>query len=408
MAARTILHIDMDAFFASIEQRRNPALRSRPVAVIGRGHRTVITTASYHARRYGVRTGMNIYEARRLCPQIVFVKANNRIYTDTSRRILAILEGFSPKIEPFSIDEAFIDVTGSTSLFGTPRTIALSIKKRIREETGLGSSVGIGPNKLMAKLASSMQKPDGLVLIEEGEVRSVLERLPVERLCGIGRKLAGRLNAMGIRTCGQLADCPAGILKSSFGMTGERLKLMAQGIDPTPVASVEEQERTRSVGHSITLPRNTSDTKTLKAYLLRLSEKVCSRARKHGLAGTRLILTVRYSDFHTFTRSRPLPCPTNDTRAVYLHALRIMDSMELKKAVRLIGVAMDVLARHLCQESLFEEDRRRTDLLRAMDTVNESFGEFTLTWGTILESRGETGVISPSWRPTGARNIDET
>ncbi|MEE8185188.1 MAG: DNA polymerase IV, partial [Thermodesulfobacteriota bacterium] len=248
--SRTIMHIDMNAFFASVEQRCNPALRGRAIAVIGSAKRTVVTTASYEARRYGVKTGMNRYEAERVCPGLIFVIGDNRKYIDTSIRILDILKEFSPMLEVYSIDEAFIDITGSIGLFGPPRLIAKTIKKRIKEGFGLTCSIGIAPNKLLAKLASNMEKPDGLVKIEEGDIPGLLEDLPVGDLWGIGRKLTIYLKEMGVETCGQLGRCPVSLLRRRFGIIGERMRFMGRGVDDSPVIPIGEEEEAKSVGHS--------------------------------------------------------------------------------------------------------------------------------------------------------------
>ncbi|MBI5810329.1 MAG: DNA polymerase IV, partial [Deltaproteobacteria bacterium] len=337
---RVILHLDMNAFFASVEQRANPQLRGKPIAVTGSGERTVVTTASYEARAYGVKTGMNRFEAKKLCPHIIFVIGDNRKYIEASGRVLNILKGFSPMVEVFSIDEAFLDLTGTYGLFGPPEGIAMEIKKRIMDETGLTCSIGIAPNKLLAKLASDMKKPDGLVVIKEDDVTETLEALPVRELCGIGPKLTEGLSAMGIRTCGELGRAPASALRARFGIIGERLKLMGQGMDESPVMAAGEEGEAKSVGHSMTLPEDVSDSAAIDRYLLKLSEMVGSRARRYGLKGRKVSLTIRYPDFYTFTRQTSLPSATNDTRAIYDAGGRILSSIKLRSAIRLIGISI--------------------------------------------------------------------
>ncbi|MEK7772853.1 MAG: DNA polymerase IV [Deltaproteobacteria bacterium] len=410
MSARSVMHVDMDAFFASVEQRCSPALRGKPIAVTGPGKRTVVTTASYEARRFGVKTGMNRYEAKRACPSIIFVIGDNRKYMDASVRILDVIRGFSPMVEPYSIDEAFADITGSTPLFGPCENIAFLAKERIRHATGLTCSIGIAPNKLLAKLASGMKKPDGLVIIKEDGVRALFKDLPVSELWGVGPSLTARLSTLGITTCAELGACPASVLRERFGIIGERLKLMGQGIDPSPVIPMGEEEEAKSVGHSTTLQRDVSDRETIKRYILKLSEMAGKRARAHNLNGRKVSLTLRYPDFFTFSRQRTLPCRTNDTRAVYRTACDILGSIRLKHAVRLIGVCISDMAKDTVQLPLFEDDRRRRRLLDAMDGVNDRYGDFTLTWGTLLEMDGGdkdgAGVISPAWRPAGVRRVD--
>ncbi|MBI5644248.1 MAG: DNA polymerase IV [Deltaproteobacteria bacterium] len=405
----TVMHIDMNAFFASVEQRCNPSLRGKPIAVIGSAGRTVVTTASYEARAHGVKTGMNKYEAKRACPGLVFVVGDNRKYIDTSVRILNIFKQFSPIVEAYSIDEAFVDITGTAALFGPPLTLALSVKERIRQEVGLTCSIGIAPNKLLAKLASDMKKPDGLVVIEEGEVSSVLEDLPVCELWGVGPRLTAHLSTLAIKTCGQLGRYPVSVLRERFGIIGERLKLMGQGIDPNPVVPIGEEEEAKSVGHSTTLPKDISDKEALKRYLLKLSEMVGFRARGHKLKGRKITLTLRYNDFFTFGRQRSLSFPTNDTRAIYAAASGILDSIRLRTSIRLIGVSISDIVAGCTQMELFDEGRKRESLLQAIDSINRDLGEFTITWGTLLEEecgRHGPGVISPAWRPEGVKRVN--
>jgi DNA polymerase-4 len=403
---RTILHIDMDAFFASVEQRCNPRLRGRAIAVTGSAKRTVVTTASYEARRYGVKTGMNRYEAARVCPGLIFVVGNNRKYIDTSIRILDILNDFSPKIEPYSIDEEFVEMTGSDLLFGPLRDTARVIKERIGHELGLTCSIGIAPNKLLAKLASHMDKPDGLVVIERDDIPGILEKLPVGEVWGIGKRLTAHLKEMGVERCGQLGRYPVSRLRRRFGIIGERLRLMGLGIDESPVVPVGEESEAKSVGHSTTLPRDISDRGVIRRYLLHLSEMVGRRARKYSLRGKRVTITVRYPDFYTFTRQKSLLLPTNDTDAILRSVLSLLDTVRLREAVRLLGVSISGLVTEYPQLPLFEEEVRRERLLETMDAVNDRFGDFTLTWGTLLERDRGAGVISPAWRPAGVKRVE--
>lgn len=404
---RLVVHVDMNAFFASVEQRCNPALRGKPIAVIGSAKRTVVTTASYEARRYGVKTGMNKYEARRACKDLIFVIGDNRKYIDTSVRILDILKDFSPSVEAYSIDEAFVDITGTKALFGEPEELAAKVKERIRKAVGLTCSIGIAPNKLLSKLASDMKKPDGLVVFKEEDLPGVLEDLPVGELWGIGPRLTEHLASLGIRTCGELGRFPASALRERFGIIGERLKLMGQGIDSSPVVPIGEEEEARSVGHSTTLPTDISGKEVLKRYLLKLSEMVGARARAHNLKGRKAALTVRYRDFFTFSRQTTLPFHTNDTRDIHRAAASMLDSLRLKDSVRLLGVTISDLAGGSGQLPLFEEDRRREALLSAVDSINRHLGSFTVTWGAILdEDSGEPGVISPAWRPEGVKRVN--
>ncbi len=381
---RIILHIDMDAFFASVEQQCHPELRGKPIAVIGSGKRTVITTSSYEARAHGVQTGMNIFEAKRACPGLLLVVGNHRKYTDTSSRILQILQDYSPLVEVCSIDEAFIDLSGSTRLLGPPEKTARHIKKRIRDRFGLSCSVGIAPNKLLAKLAAGMGKPDGLVRIDPGEVEAFLEDLPVTRLCGIGKRIGGALENLGVRTCGELGKISVETLRRRFGIIGETLSAMGRGFDPSPVVPPGQEPEPKSIGHSTTFPRDLSDRQILHRTLLHLSEQVARRARLKHLCGTTVTLTLRYADFTTVSRRIRLHHFLNHGPEIYLSARKILSSFPLRQSVRLLGVTLSGLTPDTFQLPLFPTDRKKERLTRAMDAVNDRYGMFTLTWGSLL------------------------
>jgi DNA polymerase IV len=403
---RIILHIDMNAFFASVEQQSDPELRGKPIAVIGAAKRTVITTCSYEARAFGVKTGMNTWEARKVCPQLIFVVGNNRKYTYTSKGIIAIMRDYTPMVEVFSIDEAFLDVTGCLSLFGSPEEISRQIKGRIREEFGLTCSIGIAPNKLLAKLASDMQKPDGLTVITPDNVSRILERVPIKELCGIGAKMQQHLSKFGIRTCGDLGRFPVQILRKQFGVTGEKLHLMGLGIDEAPVIPEEEADEVKSVGHSTTLESDISERGEILRHLLQLSEMVGRRARKYQVAGKTVTLTVRYPDFTTFSRQLSRGDFTNNSEEIYSAAVRLLDGIELTQPVRLLGVKISNLRSHTEQLPLFPADRRKALLASAMDKVNNRFGDSAVTFGSLLGTDGGAKVISPAWRPEGVRNVE--
>lgn len=396
----------MNAFFASVEQQSNPELRGKPIAVIGAAKRTVITTCSYQARAFGVKTGMNSWQARQNCPELIFVVGNNRKYAYTSRRIFAIMREFTPLVEVFSIDEAFLDVTGCLSLFGSAERIAQSIKERIKEEFGLTCSIGIAPNKLLAKLASDMQKPDGLTVIDPKRISQLLERVPIKDLCGIGSKMQQQLGRFGIKTCGELARFPVEVLKRNFGVTGERLHCMGLGLDSSPVVPDEEAEEVKSVGHSTTLERDITEPSEILRYLLQLSEMVGRRARKYKVAGRTITLTVRYADFSTFTRQQSRASHTNNSEEIYHALVKILESIELTQAIRLLGVKISNLICHTEQLPLFAAERKKALLANAMDDVNNKFGDAAVTFGSLLGKQSGSKVISPAWRPEGLRNFD--
>ncbi len=396
----------MNAFFASVEQQSNPALQGKPVAVIGAAKRTIITTCSYEARAFGVRTGMNSWEARQKCPELIFVVGNNKKYSYTSKQIIGIMREYTPLVEVFSIDEAFLDVTGSLSLFGSPEAIVGMIKERIRDRFGLTCSVGIAPNKLLAKLASDMQKPDGLTVIAPGQVARVMERLPIQQLCGIGAKTHQQLAAFGIRTCGELGRFPVDILRKKFGVTGERLHYMGLGVDDAPVVPDEEAEEVKSVGHSTTLDTDLCQRSEILAVLLQLSEMVGRRARKYRVTGKTVTLTVRYPDFTTFSRQLSRSAPTNNSDEIYRDAVQILDQLELAQPVRLLGVRITNLSHQAEQLPLFESERKKALVASAMDHVNNKFGDFSVTFGTLVGKECGAKVISPAWKPEGVRNVD--
>jgi len=374
------MHLDMNAFFASIEQKANPRLRGKPVIVGGSPHsRTVVATASYEAREYGVETGMPLNEARRLCPQAILVEGNSAKYIDTSLEIIKILNRFTDQVEVFSIDEAFLDVTGSQVLFGKPKEIARKIKEYLRKNIGLSCSIGIAPNKLLAKLASEMEKPDGLVEIEEEEVRKILASLPVEKFCGIGEKTASHLSQLGIRTAKELGNAPIDLLVRHFGIIGHILSQMGRGIDGNSVVSYTEEEEVKSMGHSYTLPLDTSDMETIRTVLLRLSEQVGRRLRKAGYKGRKVTLVLRYSDFFTFSRDLSIPDYIDYGLDICYVALRILERIgRLAKPVRLVGVKVSNLISDSGQMYLLESYKKREALIGAIDRINDKFGEFTI------------------------------
>ncbi|PLY00980.1 MAG: DNA polymerase IV [Desulfuromonas sp.] len=403
---RTILHIDMNAFFAAVEQQSNPALRGRPVAVIGSRQRTIILTASYEARAYGIKTGMMLHEARQKCPDLILVPANNRLYTHVSSGIIRLMQDYTPQVEVFSIDEAFLDVTGSLNVFTSAERIAYLIKSRIKARFGLTCSVGIAPNKLLAKLASEMKKPDGLTRIAADDVARVLENLPVGELCGIGRRTQEKLARLGVHTCGELGRFPVAVLRAHFGVVGERLALMGRGIDGSPVLSPEQEPEVKTVGHGMTLERDISSREEIARFLLQLAEMVGRRARRYGVSGQTVTLTLRYADFSTFSRQRVQPQQIWRSEEIYHAALQILDSLLLAQPVRLLGVRLSQLQPRERQIPLFDEERRRESLTAALDGVNERYGEFSVMPASLLPLKGKgSHVISPAWRPEGIRNV---
>ncbi|MGB9714905.1 MAG: DNA polymerase IV [Thermodesulfovibrionales bacterium] len=401
--SKIILCADMDAFFASVEQQTNPRLRGKPIGIIGSGGRTVITTASYEARRFGIKTGMNIYEAKKTFPSLILVAGDNEKYTHTCKEIEKIYNQFTPDVEIYSIDEAFLDITTTHHLFGGPEAIGKTIKKLIKERFGINCTIGIGPNILIAKLASDLSKPDGLRWIKPEEVEGVLENLPVKELWGIGSKISERLSVLGIRTCGELGRAPSSLLRNRFGIYGEALKAMGKGICNRPVQI--KPEDAKSVGHSMTLPEDIWEREKIEAYLLMLSEMVGRRARKYGYIGRTVSVVIRYTDFETFTKQTTLLDFTNDTHVIFQGTLKIINKIKLKDRIRLLGVSLSNLIKDPKQIPLIEKEKKRKHILQAIDYINDKYGDFKITWGSYIMQKRNSGVISPAWRPSGIKSV---
>jgi len=393
---RVILHIDMDAFFASVEQRDDPKLRDKPVAVIGSNSRTVVVTSSYQARAFGVRTGMNKFQAKKACPQLVFVEAHHEKYTSICSQIVNILYSFSPDVEIYSIDESFLDITGVGHLFGSPLEIGHKIKDKIFQELDLTCSVGIGPNKLIAKLASKQDKPDGLLWIKKERVSAVLKDLPVEELCGIGKSTKENLNSMGIYTCSQLAAADAQVL-------GDTLVNMGKGEGDSIVMPFGYQEQAKSIGHSMTLEHDVFKLEDILRHILQLADMVSARMRRESLSGDVISVIIRYSDFRTFTRQKKIQHYTDDAQKIYLTAAAIIKKIKLEKSVRLLGISVSGLKKKQKELFLFEVDAKRDNLNKALDAVNGRFGADALTFAALKGGIKHDKVISPAWRPFGAR-----
>jgi len=398
MDRATILHVDLDAFFAAIEQRDRPELRSRPVVVGGGGpsDRGVVSAASYEARRYGVHSAMPLRTAATLCPQAVFVPVDGRKYAAVSRQVMEILRRFTPSVEPVSIDEAFLDVAGTERLNGSPLQVAQAIRAAIRTELGLTASVGVGTSKLVAKVASDLRKPDGLVVVEPGAEAAFLAPLPIARLWGVGERTAAVLAEYGVRTIGDLAALPDDLLSRRLGRNGPTLATRARGIDPSPVAGGEPA---RSVSHEHTFDVDTSDPEVIERTILALSEGVASRLRAGGVTARTVAVKVRDSAFVTASRQRTLAEPTDQVEVIYRAALELTRPQLHGIRVRLLGVAASHLEEGR-QLSLFHEmDDRRRRVAEATDTIRRRFGAKAIRRARLLDDRVpepfERDVISP-------------
>jgi DNA polymerase-4 len=397
---RIILHVDMDAFFASVEQQTFPFLRGKPIGVCGDPDgRTVIAAASYEAKRCGVKTAMTLPEAEKLCPEIILVSGHPAKYVDTSNRLLALYAIFADLVEVFSIDEAFLEVTQTAHLFHGPEEIARSIKVYMKEHFGLTCSIGIAPNKLLAKLAGDMNKPNGLTIVRRCEVTALMEDLPVQELCGIGPKTQEKLNRLGIRTCGELGRYPEKQLTGIFGINGSRLRRMGQGLDENPVLPYFHEPATKSMGHSFTLNKDTRDLTEIRRHLLQLSEQVGRRLRKDNFAGRTVSLVLRYADFSTFIKQHSLKNYIDDGLRIHQIGMKLFGEIyQTPRLVRLLGISVSGLVRNLKQATAFENSRTGS-LFGSLDAVNDKYGEFSVTRAQLQERTPGPRVISPSWRP---------
>ncbi|MGE4345067.1 MAG: DNA polymerase IV [Geoalkalibacter sp.] len=382
---RCILHLDMDAFYASVEQYDQPHLRGRPVVVGGHRQRGVVCAASYEARAFGVHSAMPMARAVQLCPQAVVLPVRMQRYREVSREIFSIFAEFTDQIEPLSVDEAFLDVTGSRALFGSGVEIAQEIRRRVRVETGLAVSAGIATNKFLAKMASEAAKPDGLKEITPGEVDDFLLSLPVSALWGVGRTAEEKLAAYGISTVAGLRTLSLEALRKHFGKNGARLYELCRGIDSRPVRSDEES---KSIGHEDTFEFDLLDPEEIRRALLSLSERVASRLRRKKLQGSRVTLKVKYADFTTITKSKTLNIGISNGSVIFQQATELMKKTDSSRPIRLLGITLSTLdPLGSGQSDLFEDkNRKRLYLLdQAVDKLQRKYGENGVRKGSLLK-----------------------
>jgi len=379
MSGRAILHVDMDAFYASVEQRDRPELAGKAVIVGGTAGRGVVAAANYEARKFGVHSAMPMREALRRCPQAVSIPPRMRRYQEVSRQVFAILREYTPVVEWLSLDEAFLDVTSSDSLFGGALAIATTIKARIREATGLTASVGVAPNKLLAKIASDLKKPDGLVAVASGDAANVLGPLPIARLAGIGKKTAARLEEHGIHTLGELRDAPDSVLWPIFGRFTRRVRERAAGIDDRPVVADSED---RSISAEETFSEDIRDHGRLRSELAELADRTCTRLRAKNLMAAQVTVKIRRKDFTTYTRQRTFAPPTQDTRSILCIAQELLATWlesQPRASLRLLGVGVSQLA-PASQLELFDASStgKPPQLDDAVDRIHQKFGDKSL------------------------------
>ncbi len=383
VAARTILHVDLDAFFAAVEQRDHPELRGRPVIVGGgdRNARGVVSAASYEARKFGVHSAMSLREAGRRCPEGVFMPVDGRRYQAASRDVMAVLRRFTPLVEPISIDEAFLDVTATFVLFGDGPTIARRIKDEVRSDVGLTASVGVATTKLVAKIASDLRKPDGLVVVPTGEEASFLAPLPISRLWGVGEKTRVALAEFGVLTIGDLAALPPDVVVRRFGKHGGSLVERARGIDADPV---HDGDPAKSVGHEHTFDVDTTDREVIERTLLAMSDGVAGRLRSAGVRAGTVAVKIRDSSFRTITRQRTLAEPTDMTEPIYRIALELARPELRGIRVRLLGVTASNLGEREQLAMFSAEDPKRRRATEAADAVRRRYGSDAVTRARLL------------------------
>ena len=382
----SIMHVDMDAFFVSVELRARPDLRGRPVIVGFPAERSVVLSASYEARRFGVKSAMPMAVAHRLCPQAVIIEPRHELYYEVSGQLMAIFESITELVEPLSVDEAFLDVGGAIRRLGPPSDIGQLIRRRVASELGITASVGIAASKFVAKIASTRCKPDGLLLIRPEQTVPYLHSLPVNALWGVGGKTAEVLARMGIRTVADVAATPVSSLKKVLGATGEHVHRLSWGIDSRTVTPVRVE---KSIGAEETFASDTADNALLHRELLRLSHRTAERLRASGLVARTVALKLRYADFSTVNRSRTVHTPLDSAQLIYAVAIQLLESLGSRPLmVRLVGVRAEQLeaaAQTSLQLSLDRRDDNWRAAEQALDKVAEKFGSKSVLPARLLE-----------------------
>ncbi|MEV2352336.1 DNA polymerase IV [Paenibacillus larvae] len=378
---RVILHIDMNAFYCSVHAAVDPEqYKGKPIAVSGsiEQRKGIIVTSSYAARAKGVKTGMHVRQALRVCPDLILIKPDFHLYRQYSKAFIKIVYDYSPLVEPVSIDECFVDITGSKQ-FGTPLEIAREIQRRIQDELHLPCSIGIAPNKLLAKMGSDMKKPRGLFVFRLRDVPDVLWNKPCGVLFGIGKRTADKLKKLNIHTIGQLASCEESFLTKTFGVQGSYLKRAANGLDDSPVNP--QREASKSVGHTTTLPYNLTERLEVTRVFLNLADQVARRMRRQGLVASTIQITIRDPDMKTITRSVTLPVPTEHADDIYQEACKLFDRhWKEGRPIRLLGITLQSLGNKEekpIQLDLFsyEQQPQKEQLTKALDSLRDKFGE---------------------------------
>ena len=387
---KSIIHLDMDAFYPAVEVLDNPDLRGKAVIVGGSKERGVVSSASYEARRFGVHSAQPIATAMRLCPNAVFTRGRMHRYKEISNKIFDIFRRFTPLVEPLSIDEAFLDVTGSERLLGNPVEIAKSVRAAVLDEIGLTVSAGVAPSKFVAKIASDMDKPDGLTVVEPHEVRAFLDPLPVKKMWGVGKVTQKALARLNIHTFRDLRLSSRDVLERRLGKHGAKMHLLSMGMDER---DVEPEHEIKSVGHERTFMHDIINLRDAKKVLLSLATQVARRMRRKKMTGKTVSLKVKYYDFKQITRARTLAELTDDGLEIYRAACDLLKKTEVgKKPVRLLGISLSQLcfAHAAGQMSLFNDDqssRKRKELNMALDSIAEKHGDKSVRPGTLFSDK---------------------
>lgn len=392
---KCIMHVDMDAFFVSVELRTRPELRGKPVIVGFPADRSVVLSASYEARAFGVKSAMPMAVAYRLCPQAVVIEPRHSLYYDVSRQLMKIFESVTELVEPLSVDEAFLDVSGALRRLGPPQGIGELIRRRVASELGITASVGIAESKFVAKIASTRCKPDGLLMIKPDETVPYLHSLPVGALWGVGAKTGEVLARMGIRTVADVAATPVPTLRKILGAAGEHVHNLSWGIDPRAVTPVRAE---KSIGAEETFAVDTADDALLHRELLRLSHRTAGRLRAGGLVARTIALKLRFADFTTITRSRTVPTPVDSAQLIYAVALQLLGSVgERSQTVRLVGVRAEQLEESATTSLQLSFDRRDENWRaaeQALDQVTRKFGSKSVLPARLMEpGRGGDGSL---------------
>jgi len=399
---RAIILIDMDAFFASIEQLDSPSLRGRAIAVTNGKEGTCIITSSYEARSYGIKTGMRLYEAKRLCPYLIQVPARPKRYAEVSSAIMNALTALTPDVEVFSVDEAFLDVTHCQLLFGEPVYIGQLAKKLVFEASGLQCSIGVSGDKTTAKFAAKFQKPDGLTVIPPWESANRLKYVPVTELCGINRGIGSFLAKHGVNYCGDIEKLPISILAKRFGNIGRRIWYMCQGRDPEQVHT--KVPHPKSMGHGKVMPPNTREEAVVETYLMYMCEKLAARLRNHHLQSQHFFAGVRSYEIGWLGSTGKTLQPTQDGKEIFHLTQSLLHQAWQGEPVGQIQVtALDPRSGEYQLDLLAQETTKRNDINRVLDEINDRYGEFTIAPATLLHRSKMPNVIAPAWKPSGHR-----